>query len=178
MSKTDQVSVLVVDDNPTNLQLVSTQLLRIGIEVSIATSGFDALSIVEQENPALVLLDVNMPKMDGYETCRRIKQMPSAVDIPVIFISALDREYDKLKGFEAGAVDYVAKPIQLQELCARVAVHLELAEKRTQLTEKSHLLKNLNNVLMEREMRVIELKKEVNQMAKRFDQPEPYKGIE
>ena len=126
-------SVLVVDDNPDNLRLLSGILTDQGYKVRPAPSGALALKSVRSTLPDLILLDIKMPEMDGYEVCRRLKAEEQTSDIPVIFISALDDVMDKVKGFGVGAVDYITKPFQHEEVLARVRTHLELRRLQTQL---------------------------------------------
>ena len=118
--------VLVVDDTPVNLEVVSEALSDAGFEVAIATDGERALKQVGMSQPDLILLDVMMPGIDGFETCRRLKASPATCDIPVIFMTALSDITDKETGFQLGAVDYITKPFQETELLARVTAHLRL----------------------------------------------------
>ncbi|MGB8700641.1 MAG: response regulator, partial [Thermosynechococcaceae cyanobacterium] len=105
-----QADILVVDDQPINIRLLATMLTQMGYKVRKATSGEMALTAIRAALPDLVLLDITMPQMDGYEVCRTIKSDPQTSTIPVIFVSALDESMDKTKAFEVGAIDYVAKP--------------------------------------------------------------------
>ena len=120
-------TILIVDDVPENLRLLSTALTREGYEVRGAISGSVALMSAAIEPPALILLDVTMPEIDGFEVCRRLKAKASTAEIPVIFISALGEVMDKVTAFEVGGVDYVTKPFQIGEVLARVNAQLELA---------------------------------------------------
>jgi CheY-like chemotaxis protein len=113
-------TVLAVDDEPANLDLISRRLAALGCAVLRASSGEQALAIAERERPDLVLLDVMMPGIDGWETCRRLKANERTAAIPVIFVTAKDQTDDVVTGFEAGGVDYVAKPFEPVELAARV----------------------------------------------------------
>lgn len=119
-------NILIVDDNPNNLQVLLGLLTPVGYKIRPALSGEIALRAVEISPPDLILLDVRMPGIDGYETCRRLKANAHSRDIPVIFISAMQDTEDKLAGFRAGGVDYVAKPFQAEEILARVKTHIEL----------------------------------------------------
>ena len=119
-------SVLIVDDNPNNLQVLMALLEQAGYKVRPALSGEIALRAVEVSLPDLILLDVRMPGIDGYETCRRLRANEKSQDIPVIFISAMNDMEDKLQGFRAGGVDYIAKPFQTEEVLARVMTHVQL----------------------------------------------------
>ncbi len=117
--------MLVVDDMPTNLQLIS-ELLRELYHVRIATSGAQALQIVDRAKPDLILLDVMMPDMDGHEVCRRLKTDPKTCDVPILFLSARNHDEDECLGFELGATDYLFKPINPPILLARVQTQLRL----------------------------------------------------
>ncbi len=121
--KKDQL-ILIVDDAPKNIHVIGTILRKEGYRVSIATSGEQALKIVGKNRPHLILMDIIMPGMDGFETCRRMKSDATTTDIPVIFLSALSDTVDKVKGFKLGAVDFVSKPIEPDELLARIDNHL------------------------------------------------------
>jgi len=123
--------ILVVDDSTANLQLLVNLLTEQGHTVYPASDGGLALEFVQSTLPDLILLDIKMPGMDGYEVCRRLKADARSAAIPVIFLSALEDERDKVKGFQAGGVDYITKPFQPQEMLARVRIHLRMR----QLTE-------------------------------------------
>jgi len=127
--------VLVVDDIPKNLQVVGTMLRNEGYEVMPAMSGADALEGVRVQVPDLILLDLMMPEMDGLEVCRRLKSDPAVRSIPIIFLTASNEMEHLVKGFEAGAVDYITKPFNAPELLARVRTHLELRHARERLRE-------------------------------------------
>lgn len=132
--------ILVVDDNLMTLDLVSRSLSRIGYEVITAENGTDALGLLDRVQPDLIILDVMMPEMDGYEVCRRLREKPSVAHLPVLMLTALDSLEEKVKGFEAGADDYMTKPFQPAELQARVRVLLRRMARATgemaQLTGK------------------------------------------
>lgn len=128
--------ILIVDDTVANLQLLSNLLKDEGYKVRPATSGKLALQAVQQIKPDLILLDIKMPEMDGYEVCQMLKEAPEHRDIPIIFISALTDADDKVKAFKVGGVDYIAKPFQVEEVKARVATHLQLKEYQDNLEEK------------------------------------------
>ena len=121
-----QGRILVVDDAPANIQAVTAILREHGYQISVATNGRQALSVLERVRPDLILLDVLMPEMDGFEACRRIKHNPAYQDIPIIFLTAKTDATDIVRGFELGAVDYVPKPFNAYELLARVNTHLTL----------------------------------------------------
>lgn len=133
--------ILVVDDVPTNLKLVMDILTGSGYQVSPAASGTMALRSVAVEAPDLILLDVIMPEMDGYEVCRRLKADEQSRSIPVIFLSALDETADKVKGFEAGGVDYITKPFQPMEMLKRIETHLALRRLQQQMEGQNRQLR-------------------------------------
>ena len=128
-------TVMIVDDTPTNLSVLIDYLNNFGFEILVAVDGEGAISSAIAGQPDLILLDIMMPGMDGYETCRRLKQDPITQDIPVIFISALSESIDKIKGFSSGAVDYITKPFQQDEVLARVTTHLTLQRQKKELAE-------------------------------------------
>ncbi|MES2933739.1 MAG: response regulator, partial [Pseudomonadota bacterium] len=128
-------NILIVDDNPNNLQVLGSILAQAGFKVRPALSGEIALRAVEVATPDLILLDIRMPGISGYETCERLKASERNRDIPVIFISAMHDIEDKLKGFQVGGVDYVAKPFQEEEVLARVKAHIELYRLKRNLGE-------------------------------------------
>jgi adenylate cyclase len=129
--------ILVVDDTPANIQALAGMLKGQGYDVSVATHGRQALEVLGRVRPDLVLLDVVMPEMDGFETCRRMKAAEAWHQIPVIFLTGRTETADIVKGFELGAVDYVAKPFNAHELLARVNTHLTLDELRRSLADKN-----------------------------------------
>lgn len=120
--------ILIVDDTPTNLDVISEALSNAGFDVAIATSGERALQQIERKLPDLILLDIMMPGIDGFETCRRLKANQRTCDIPIIFMTALVDADSKVRALELGAVDYVTKPFYEQEVLARVKTHLQLRQ--------------------------------------------------
>lgn len=132
--------ILIVEDNPANIQVLAGLLAREGFEVAVCMDGEQALEHLRTHNPALVLLDVNMPGIDGYETCRRIRSVPAMKFLPVIFLTARTETEDILRGFDAGGMDYVGKPFQPAELLARVRTHLDLRKAREELAELRSLV--------------------------------------
>ncbi|NJR60978.1 MAG: hybrid sensor histidine kinase/response regulator [Cyanobacteria bacterium CRU_2_1] len=128
-------NILIVDDTPNNLRLLSSMLTQRGYEVRSAISGFAALMTVRIALPDLILLDVSMPKMDGYEVCIRLKADDQTRDIPVIFLSALSETTDKVKAFQVGGVDYITKPFQTEEVIARVENQLSLRRMQIELEQ-------------------------------------------
>ena len=129
--------ILVVDDTPANIQVLSSTLKEKGYQISVATNGKQAFDVLTRVRPDLILLDVMMPELDGWETCRRLKASNDWRDIPIIFLTAKNEVADIVKGFEAGAVDYVAKPFNVHELLARVNTHLTMDQLRRTLSEKN-----------------------------------------
>ena len=128
--------ILLIEDEPTNIQALSAILMAQGYQLNVATTGQQALELLGRLRPDLILLDVMMPGIDGFETCRRIKSDVLSRDIPIIFLTARTGTEDVVRGFEAGAVDYVAKPFNSHELLARVRTHLtidRLNQENTQL---------------------------------------------
>jgi two-component system, sensor histidine kinase and response regulator len=119
-------SIVIVDDHPGNLKVLGDILRQDGYQVRSFARGGPALVSVDEDPPDLVLLDINMPEMSGYEVCERLKSNPKRCDIPVIFLSGLSEAQDKVKAFRSGAVDYIPKPFQFQEVHARVEAHLKL----------------------------------------------------
>ena len=129
-----------MDDTPANLQLLTGMLKGRGCKVRPVPSGPEALQAVQRIPPDLILLDINMPGMSGYDVCKRVKEDPKLKDIPVLFISALSETADKVKAFSAGGVDYVTKPFQLEEVQARVETHLRLRQLRSELEKQKRQL--------------------------------------
>ncbi len=126
-------NILVVDDTPANLQLMTQMLTQQGYRVRLAPSGPLALQSINSNPPDLILLDINMPEMSGYEVCRHIKTHEQWRSIPIIFISALGEVTEKIKAFRAGGLDYITKPFQFEEVEARVATHLSLSQYQNRL---------------------------------------------
>jgi response regulator RpfG family c-di-GMP phosphodiesterase len=132
---TNKGKILAIDDTPASLKLLTDILRAEGYEVRSAISGELALPAAISNPPDLVLLDIRMPGMDGYEVCRRLKAHAQTCDVPVIFVSAISETTEKVQGFELGAVDFVTKPYQREELLARVRTHLDLSHLRSHLEE-------------------------------------------
>jgi sigma-B regulation protein RsbU (phosphoserine phosphatase) len=137
-------NILVVDDTPANLQVLSGMLKERGYRVRPVPSAKLALVAASREPPDLILLDINMPEMNGYELCERLKADVSLQAIPIIFISALTEELDKVKAFATGGVDYITKPFQLEELQARVATHLKIRRLQIELESTNARLLHVN----------------------------------
>jgi CheY-like chemotaxis protein len=128
LSTKPKPKILVVDDQPINIKLLQRKLERQGMEVFVAYNGRECLNIVGEAKPDLILLDIMMPEMDGIETCQHLKANPETETIPIIFITAKASKEGKLEGLDAGAVDYITKPIDLDETIARVRTQLRLQE--------------------------------------------------
>lgn len=133
-------NVLIVDDTPANLRLLSELLKQEGYQVRLFLRGALALEAAVNDPPDLILLDINMPEMNGYEVCQRLKANDALRDIPIIFISALDETSEKIKAFNEGGIDYITKPFQAEEVHARVKTHLELRRLQKELCEQNQLL--------------------------------------
>ncbi|MEG4507115.1 response regulator [Microcoleus sp. F6_B4] len=134
-------SILIVDDNPSNLDVLSEALAGSGWEILVATDGETAIEQAEYTQPDLILLDVMMPGIDGFETCHRLKASPLTNEISVIFMTALSDIGDKVKGFNLGAVDYITKPFEQKEVLARVNLHLKLRSLTKTLADQNLILK-------------------------------------
>lgn len=130
-------SILVVDDNSDNLRLLAQLLTEHHYKARLATNGSRALATVIKEAPDLILLDVMMPGIDGFEVCRQLKADERTAGIPVIFISALHETIDKVKAFSLGGVDYISKPFQEEEVIARVKTHLSISILQRRLSKKN-----------------------------------------
>ena len=142
---TDQRSlILVIDDNPNNIRLIVKCLKSNAFRTIVARDGEMGIQRAKMSHPALILLDVMMPGMDGFETCRRLKADPETCEIPIIFLTALTGEEDKAQGFDAGGVDYITKPLQPKEVAARVNTHVALSIMRRRLQAQNDELHALN----------------------------------
>ncbi len=130
-------TILIIDDTPANVGIVVEHLEDHGFRVSIAQEGEEGLARAEFVQPDIILLDVMMPGIDGFETCRRLKASDTTRDIPVIFMTALADTHDKITGFSAGGVDYITKPFQIEEVLARVTTHLALRSAQKRLAEQN-----------------------------------------
>lgn len=153
----EPANILIVDDTPENLRLLSNMLAAAGYKVRAVTSGARALASINASLPDLILLDIMMPEMNGYQVCQRLKMNELTRDIPIIFLSALDETEDKLRAFSVGGVDYVTKPFQLPEIIARVEAHVrlrrlqrELEAANAELARQLETVKSLNTELQAR----------------------------
>lgn len=136
----DAATILIVDDSSTNLKVLSSTLQEAGYTVLTQMDGHSAIEHAKTELPDLILLDVMMPQMNGFETCQRLQATPETSEIPVIFMTASSHPDDKIKGFQAGAVDYIVKPFQREEVFARLQVHLKLRRLQRELTQQNQEL--------------------------------------
>ncbi len=173
-----QAKILIVDDLPENLQLLGSTLGAKGYRVAFATNGKQAINIAQSKSPDLILLDIQMPEMDGYETCKLLKMNTATKDIPVIFLTAKNEVEDIVAGFEMGAVDYITKPFNHTELLARVSTQLkvkfyfdhinsqnnELLQSQTQIALDAQKLILLNDNLLESEYSLKESNKEKDKL--------------
>jgi len=161
MSSPEQPTLLIVDDNPTNIKVLFGFLRDAGFRVLVAKDGSNALEKLHEALPDLILLDVMMPGIDGFETCRRIKENQETQAIPVIFMTALAEAEHKVKGLSLGAVDYITKPFQQEEVLARIDLHLKLRSLARELADKNAQLSDVNAML---ERRVAERTRELQAM--------------
>ncbi len=138
--------ILIVDDTPANIDVLFQTLEPEGYKLFVASSGQGALDLVTQALPDLILLDIMLPGIDGYETCRRLKSDPDTAVIPIIFITAKTETEDIVKGFSVGGIDYIAKPFRHEEVCARIRTHLKLQHLVHQLETQNNNLRELNEL--------------------------------
>ncbi len=147
MERTEQYhTIMIVDDAPANLKLLTNMLHSRGYRVMAFPGGQSALAAAEAQPPDLILLDITMPEMDGFEVCTRLKKSATLKEIPVIFISALTETEDKVNALAAGGVDYVSKPFQFEEVLARIETHLELRRREIALEEANQRLLDLEQL--------------------------------
>jgi signal transduction histidine kinase len=144
-------NILLVDDTPANLRLLSAMLTHQGYKVRSVINGLMALTAVRAAHPDLILLDINMPGMTGYDVCQELQADATTSHLPVIFISALDETMDKVKAFAAGGVDYITKPFQVEEVLARVGTQLTLFRQRQELVKRYEEIQQLQKQLVEQE---------------------------
>lgn len=155
MAQPTQPFILIVDDNTTNLSVLSQALKAAQYKVRMATDGEDALGQVERHHPELILLDIEMPNMDGFETCRRLQANPTTQGIPIIFMTSLADTEKKVKGLSLGAVDYITKPFEASEVLARIKVHWRLKQLtdslERQVSERTQALEQAQVQLVQQE---------------------------
>jgi signal transduction histidine kinase len=174
MLQSDSDFILIVDDNPTNLAVLSQALKSAGLKVRVAADGESAIALVMSKLPTLILLDVQMPGIDGFETCRRLKADIQTKNIPIIFTTALADTENKVKGLSIGAVDYITKPFEESEVIARVNVHLQLHYLTEELARKNHQLNDFNGEL---ERQVSQRTDELNQAQVHLVQQEKLSAL-
>lgn len=145
--KPEDAEILIVDDTLKNIQVLGTILKQQGYKICVAQSGLKAIETAEKLRPDLILLDIMMPEMDGFEVCKRLKSSEKTSYIPVIFLSARDSDEDIMSGFQLGAVDYICKPFNSGELLQRVYTHVELKKSREELEKQNYHNKQLLHVL-------------------------------
>ncbi|WP_126386756.1 hybrid sensor histidine kinase/response regulator [Pseudanabaena sp. ABRG5-3] len=157
-------SVLIVDDTVYNIQLLSLMLIRQGYKVEQATNGKDALEKANSQLPDIILLDIRMPDIDGYEVCKILKDNPKTQAIPIIFISSIEEPSEKVEAFSVGGVDYISKPFQLIEVLARIETHLRLCSLQKKLQEQNEQLQLSASVLA----RSLKQEQELSEMKTNF----------
>ena len=141
--------LLIVDDDNTNLQVIGSFLYNKNYKIILAKSGKDALKSVENNHPDLILLDIMMPGMNGYEVCEKLKANNQTKDIPIIFLTAKTETKDIIKGFNTGGVDYITKPFIKEELLARIKTHISLKISQDLLKEQAKKLEKANKIILE-----------------------------
>jgi sigma-B regulation protein RsbU (phosphoserine phosphatase) len=159
--------LLIVDDIPENIKVLGASLKHAGYIITFATSGVEAIEMAKKNNIDLILLDIMMPGMDGYQVCQTLKSEERTKNVPVIFITAKTQNEDIVRGFEAGAVDYITKPFNAAELSARVRTHLELEKSRQIIAHQADELAWANKRLMEKNIK----------LQKAIDEIEALKGL-
>lgn len=167
-NKTDKLSnnasILIVDDTMYNIQLLSLMLIKQGYQVEKATNGTEALEKANSQLPDIILLDIRMPDIDGYEVCKKLKINPKTQAIPIIFISSIEEPSEKVEAFSVGGVDYISKPFQLIEVLARIETHLRLCSLQKKLQEQNEQLQ-LSAEVLERSLRQ---ERELSEMKTNF----------
>jgi diguanylate cyclase (GGDEF)-like protein len=170
MAETHKPIVLIVDDNPHNLRVVTDMMEESGYEPVIALSGKKALGFIEIQKPDLILLDVKMPELDGYEVCRILKSDSQTRDIPIIFLTVQSDLDDVIKGFESGAVDFISKPFNILELQMRTKTHLELKQIRDAQKNYNEQLENANRELKKANEIIRTQNEQLREVAFRMEQ--------
>ncbi|PIE58491.1 MAG: response regulator [Desulfobulbus propionicus] len=132
--------IQIIEDNPVNQKLISSMLVKVGYTTQLAKNGTEGLKQIAAKRPDMILLDVILPGMDGFETCRRIKKDTLLQDIPIIFMTSLGHLKDKVRGFQVGGVDYIIKPFQNEEVLARIATQLAIQQLNRDLLDKNKKL--------------------------------------
>lgn len=158
--------VLVVDDEPTNLSLLKEALSATGLKIRVVTNGLKAIELAQRSRPSLILLDVSMPGIDGFETCQRLKADTQTGDIPIIFATAFSEVDQKIKAFSLGAVDYITKPFHVEEVLARVKVQLALQSLATHLRGQNQVLEQEIQARMSAEQNLTEINQKLQESLK------------
>jgi two-component system cell cycle response regulator len=166
MRSSGKSTILIVDDNVHNLQVLAVIVEKLGCDSVLAMDGQQALEYVEIERPDLILLDVMMPRMDGYEICSLFKKNSQLKDIPVIFLTAKSEIEDIVKGFEVGGVDYVIKPFNAIELKARIKTHLSLKKSNDEIRSANEELREANNIIEKKNSQLKEMMEQLELAAK------------
>lgn len=148
-TSTKKIIILIVDDDTTNLQVIGSFLYNKNYKIILAKSGNDALKSVENNHPDLILLDIMMPGMNGYEVCKKLKANNQTKDIPIIFLTAKTETKDIIKGFNTGGVDYITKPFIKEELLARIQTHVNLKISKDLLKEQAKKIEKANKIILE-----------------------------
>ncbi|NEO86145.1 MAG: response regulator [Spirulina sp. SIO3F2] len=151
MTDDNSARILLIDDNPTNLEILYGALSDTGYEILMEMDGKHGIEQARNSSPDLILLDIMMPEIDGFETCRLLKSDPLLCDIPIIFITALNEPVDKTRGLKSGAVDFIVKPFYQEEVIARIDVHLKLRQKTKELSQALNKLKETQAQLVQTE---------------------------
>ena len=167
MSPKTSARILVVDDNNQNLQLVGSLLSQHGYDVAFSLSGAGVLDTVADIDPDLILLDIMMPGMDGYQVCKSIKLIKGLEDLPIIFLTAKTRLKDLTTGFEKGAVDYVFKPFNSKELLARVKTHVELKKIKEKIKNDAKIINRLNRDLSRKNADLVNINRTMDSIIKK-----------
>jgi signal transduction histidine kinase len=173
----DTTTILIVDDTPENLEVLSEALVTAGYRVAVAIDGESAIEQASFAPPDLILLDVMMPGIDGFETCRQLKCNPLLQDIPVLFMTALSETEHKVRGLSLGAVDYITKPFQREEVLARVRVHLQLRNFAQTLAQQNQLLKQENEQRRQAETELAETLNRLQQTQVQLVQKEKLSAL-
>ncbi|MFH2092547.1 MAG: hybrid sensor histidine kinase/response regulator [Pseudomonadota bacterium] len=158
--------ILVVDDNGKNLQFMGSLLSKNGYDVAFALNGSDALNSIPTTDPDLILLDIMMPDMDGYEVCEKIKLDKDFKDIPIIFLTAKNQPDDVVDGFGKGAIDYISKPFHTKELLARIKTHIELKKAREKIETNTNQILSLNALLNRKNQDLSTINKEMEKIVR------------
>lgn len=167
-------TILVIDDSPTNLEVLYTTLSDAGYEVLVEMDGYSGIEQAQNNPPDLILLDIMMPKINGYEACRKLQSNPITKDIPIIFMTALSDTVEKVKGFQMGAVDYITKPFQQEEVIARINVQLKLRRLNLEL---DHQKQKLEERVVERTAELSEALEELQQTQLQLVQTEKISSL-